>query len=107
MGLSHFNVRSIRNADGFKGLSVRRDAPMHIAVIAWLNFIMSLSLSFRRQSIEQLPLSSDAPAVCRVQSTPTATGCRRAATANASLGSYNIYYVKLCRASMILLHVND
>jgi len=67
MGLSHFNVRSIRNADGFKGLSVRRDAPMHIAVIAWLNFIMSLSLSFRRQSIEQLPLSSDAPAVCRVR----------------------------------------
>ena len=69
MGLSHFNVRSIRNADGFKGLSVRRDAPMHIAVIAWLNFIMSLSLSlsFRRQSIEQLPLSLDAPAVCRVR----------------------------------------
>ena len=65
MGLSHFNVRSPRNADGFKGLSVRRDAPMHIAVIAWLNFIMSLS--FRRQSIEQLPLSSDAPAVCRVR----------------------------------------
>ena len=65
MGLSHFNVRSIRNADGFKGLSVRRDAPMHIAVIAWLNFIVSLS--FRRQSIEQLPLSLDAPAVCRVR----------------------------------------
>jgi hypothetical protein len=65
MGLSHFNVRSIRNADGFKGLSVRRDAPMHIAVIAWLNFVMSLS--FRRQSIEQLPLSVDAPAVCRVR----------------------------------------
>ena len=65
MGLSHFNVRSIRNADGFKGLSVRRDAPMHIAVIAWLNFIMSLS--FRRQSIEQLPLSLDAPAMCRVR----------------------------------------
>ena len=65
MGLSHFNVRSIRNADGFKGLSVRRDAPMHIAVIAWLNFIMSLS--FRRQSIEQLPLNLDAPAVCRVR----------------------------------------
>jgi hypothetical protein len=65
MGLSHFNVRSHRNADGFKGLSVRRDAPMHIAVIAWLNFIMSLS--FRRQSIEQLPLSVDAPAVCRVR----------------------------------------
>ena len=38
---------------------------MHIAVIAWLNFIMSLS--FRRQSIEQLPLSLDAPAVCRVR----------------------------------------
>ena len=65
MGLSHFNVRSPRNADGFKGLSVRRDAPMHIAVIAWLNFIMSVS--FRRQSIEQLPLSLDAPAVCRVR----------------------------------------
>ena len=105
MGLSHFNVRSIRKADGFKGLSVRRDAPMHIAVIAWLNFIMSLS--FRRQSIEQLPLSLDAPAVCRVQSTPTVTGCRRAATANASVGSYNIYYVKLSRASMTLLHVNN
>jgi len=42
---------------------------MHIAVIAWLNFIMSLSLSlsFRRESIEQFPLSLDAPAVCRVR----------------------------------------